>query len=342
MKNFLSLLLIVSSIYSNAQLGGTTVFNTMNIPGSARIAAMGGSYFAIKDGDIQIAAFNPSVLDSTMHNKVAMSYVDYFDHINMGYAAYARRMSQKITAAATMQYINYGAQTELDALGYELGNFNSADYTLTLGAGLQYDSLWSMGASLKTIYSSLANYTSLGFALDAGITYHKPARNFTASLIAKNFGMQVIAYSPGESRKLPFEFQIGISKRPAHAPFRFSIVYENMQRWDLTYTNPNATIVIDPVTGEVIEKDKWEFGDRLMRHIVAGTEILLGESFSLRVGYNYRKRQELKVEDKPGTAGFSYGFGFKVKRLHFSYGRAVFHLAGPANHFSVTTSLSQW
>ncbi len=326
----------------HAQLGGTTVFNQFNIPGSARIAAMGGTYFAVKDGDLQIAAFNPSVLDSNMHNKVALSFVDYFDKISMGYAAYGYRIKPKLNAAATLQYINYGKQTELDALGYELGTFSSSDYALTLGVGYQYDSLWSMGANLKTIYSTLANYTSLGFALDGAVTYHKKSKNFTATLIAKNLGMQVMTYNDGDRRKLPFEFQIGITKRPAHAPFRFSIVYENMQQWDLTYVNPNAVIIVDPVTGEVIEQDKWELGDRLMRHIVVGTEFLLGENFNIRIGYNYRRRQELKVEDKPGTAGFSYGFGFKVSRLHFSYGRAIFHLAGPSNHFSVTTSLSQW
>ncbi len=343
MKKNLSIILFVFLIKCiDAQLGGTTVFNTFNIPGSARVAAMGGTYFAIKDGDLQIAAFNPSVLDSNVHNKIAMSYVDYFDQIKMGYAAYGYYINPKWTSAATLQYINYGNQTELDGLGYELGTFKSADYALTLGAGYQYDSLWTLGANLKTMYSNLANYTSLALAMDAAVTYHKKNKNFTASLIAKNFGRQVITYNDGERRKLPAEIQIGFTKRPAHAPFRFSVVFENMQQWDLTYINPNATIVVDPVTGEIITKDRWEFGDKLMRHIVIGTEFLLGENVNLRVGYNYRRRQELKIEDKPGMAGFSYGFGFKISRLHFSYGRSIFHLAGPSNHISVTTSLSQW
>jgi hypothetical protein len=341
-KIILLLLTICFATVLHAQLGGTTVFNTFNVPGSARIAAMGGTYFAIKDGDLQIAAFNPSVLDSTMHNKIAMSYVDYFDKIKMGYAAYGYTLNSKVTAAATLQYINYGKQAELDALGYELGTFQSADYTLTLGAGYKYDSLWSMGANLKTIYSTLANYTSLALALDGAVTYHKKKKNFTATLLMKNAGLQLITYNNGGKSKLPFEFQVGFTKRPAHAPFRLSVAFENLQKWDLTYINPNSTVIVDPVTGEVINNDKWEFGDRFMRHIVLGTELILSENFNLRVGYNYRRRQELKIDDKPGMAGFSYGFGFKFSRLHFSYGRAIFHLAGPSNHISITTSLSQW
>jgi hypothetical protein len=330
------------SPFVHAQIGGTTSFNTFNIPGSARIAAMGGTYFAIKDGDLQIAAFNPSVLDSAVHNKLALSYVDYFDKIKLGYAAYGRTINKKITAAATLQYINYGNQKELDALGFELGNFNAADYTLTLGAGYRYDSLWTLGANLKTIYSSLANYSSLAMAVDAAVTFQKRKRNFTASFIIKNAGLQLVNYSDAAKNNLPFEMQIGFTKRPLHAPFRLSVVYENMQQWDLTYINPNAVVIIDPVTGQVINENKWEFGDKFMRHIVAGTELLLSENFNLRIGYNYRRRQELKQEEKPGMAGFSYGFGFKVSRLHFSYGRAIFHLAGPSHHISITTSLNQW
>ncbi|MFM9985028.1 MAG: type IX secretion system protein PorQ [Flavobacteriales bacterium] len=325
-----------------AQIGGTTIFNVVNIPGSARVASLGGSFFAVKDGDLQLAAFNPSIIDSTMDTKISMSYVNYFDNINLGYASYGKMWNSKLSSAATLQYIHYGEQQELDALGYELGSFQASDYALTLGAGYQYDSLWTLGANFKTIYSSLANYTSLGFAVDGAVTYHKKRKNFTASLIAKNLGMQVITYNDGDRRKLPFEFQVGFTKRPAHAPFRFSVVFENLQQWDLSYVNPNAVVITDPVTGEVLADNTWKLGDRFMRHIVVGTEFLLSESLNIRLGYNYRRRQELKVEDKPGMAGFSYGFGFRVSRFNFSYGRAIFHLAGPSNHFSVTTSLNAW
>lgn len=344
MKKGILLLLFVAFITDvlNAQIGGLTSFNSFNIPGSARIAAMGGNYFAIKDGDIHLAQFNPSLLDSNMHNKLGMSYVDYFAGINMGYAAYAFNLKPKLTVAATMQFSNYGKQTELDALGYEIGNFNAADYTLTLGAGYQYDSLWSMGLNLKTIYSSLANYSSVAMALDGAVTYSRPGKNFTASMIVSNLGAQLKTYTDNVRENLPFEMQVGITKRPAHAPFRISLVYSNMQHWNLTFVNSNAPVITDPVTGEVIQDRKWEFGDQLMRHLTLGSEFILSKNLNLRVGYNYRRRQEMMVSEKPGTAGFSYGFGFRVSRFNLNYGRAIYHLAGPSNHFSITTNLSQW
>lgn len=335
-------ILLVLHSFAQAQLGGQTVFNSFNVPSSARVAALGGSYFAVKDGDIHLAQVNPSILDSTLNEKLGFSYVDYFDGINMGYASYARTIKPNLTTAATMQFSSYGKQTEYDPLGYEIGDFYAADYALILGAGYQYDSLWSIGANFKTIYSTFANYSSLAVALDAAATYYNREKKFTASIVMRNLGAQIKTYTADTRERLPFEFQVGITKQPAHAPFRLSLVYENIQRWDLTYTNPNSIVITDPITGEPVADNKWVFGDRMMRHLVFGTEFLLSENIHIRVGYNYRRRQELKISEKPGTAGLSFGLGIKVSRFHLSYGRAVYHLAGPSNTFSVTTNLSQW
>ncbi len=334
--------LVCSTSHMHAQLGGLTSFNAFNIPGSARMAALGGNFVTAKDGDLHVAAFNPALLDSTLDGALGLSYVNYFDGINLGYAAYARRIKPQWTALASMQFAGYGQQTELDPLGNEIGSFTAGDYALTLGSGYQVDSLWSIGANLKTIYSTLAGFTSLAIALDASAVYHKPKKNFTATFLVRNLGAQIVAYQNGDREKLPFEMQIGFSKKPAHAPFRFSVMYDNMQQWDVSYKDPTALVVRDPITGEIVEEGGWVFGDRLMRHLVFGTEFLFGDKLSIRMGYNYRRRKELSISDKPGMAGFSYGFGVKISRFQVSYGRSIFHLAGPAHHVSVTTNLNRF
>lgn len=343
-KTALSLLIVLLLTQSSVlgQLGGTTVFNSLNIPSSARVSALGGSYFAVKDSDVHLAQFNPSLLDSAMSAKLGISYINYFDGINMGYASYAHSINNRLTAGATMQFSSYGKQLEYDPLGYEIGSFYAADYALILGIGYQYDTRWSLGANLKTLYSTLANYSSLAVALDAAATYHNPEKKFTASFIVRNCGAQIKSYTANQREPLPLNFQIGITKQPAHAPFRLSLVYENMQQWDLTYINPTAVIITDPITGEPVGENTWKFGDKLMRHLIFGTEFLLTENIHIRAGYNYRRRKELMISDKPGTSGISFGLGIKVSRFHISYGRAVYHLAGPSNTFSVTTQLSQW
>ena len=92
-----------------------------------------------------------------------------------------------------------------------------------------------------------------------------------------------------------------------------------------------------------MEKSGFDvFGDKLMRHLVFGVEFLVGKNFHVDLGYNYKRRQEMKVNARPGTVGFSWGFGFKISKFHFAFGRASYHLAGGTNHFSLTTNLSEF
>lgn len=325
-----------------AQLGGQSVFNTLDIPASARIAAMGGALPAVADGDLNLALYNPSLLDSSMHRQVSMSYVNYFSGINLGFASYAHHIdSVGVTVTGTMQYVNYGSFDERDAAGNSLGTFRAGDYALVLGAAYPIDSLFTIGANLKGIYSNLATYDAWGAAIDAGVTYHNPQRNLTAALVVRNLGLQLDGYTDGVRDTLPVNLQLSLSKRLEHAPFRFSVVFDQLQQWDLTFED-DAETVVDPLTGEVVEQNEFEFGDRLMRHVILGAELLLGDNFAFQFGYNYRRRQELKLEERPGTAGFSWGLGVNIKRFRIQYGRAIYHFAGPSNHFTIRTNLSDW
>jgi hypothetical protein len=326
------------ALQANAQLGGSTVFNAFNIPSSARVGALGGNLIAVKDGDLNLGIYNPALLDSNAHKSVSMSYVNYFAQTNFGFASYAHHLdSLGATVAATIDYFNYGQMTARDETGADIGEFSASDIALTLGIGMPIDTNFSVGANVKFIYSALAEFYAVGAAIDLGGTYHNSKHKFTAALLIKNLGLQLTTYAEGNREKLPFEMQLAISKRLRHAPFRFSIAFENLQKWDLTYTDPNADISVDPITGEIIEESKFVFGDKLMRHIVIGTEILLTKNIHLRAGYNYRLRQELKVAEKPGLAGISFGFGVQIKRFNLSYGRASYHIAEASNSFTVST-----
>ena len=45
-------------------------------------------------------------------------------------------------------------------------------------------------------------------------------------------------------------------------------------------------------------------------------EINPSKNFSLRFAYDYNKRQEMKMIEKGGIVGFSFGFGIKLKKLN--------------------------
>lgn len=325
-----------------AQLGGSTSFAALDIPYAPRAAALGGNNIAVRDGDLNLALMNPALLDSLAHQQLSMGYLGYFAGSRAGYASYGHHVDSLATFSASVSYLGYGDFDRTDETGQVIGNFTANDFIFSLSGAVPIDTAWTIGASAKFIYSAVDSYYSAAAALDLGGSYFNPAKRFSAGLVVRNLGVQFNTYFEEVKEDLPFQIQLGIAKQFKHAPFRFTIVAENLQTWDLTYSDPNAQVIIDPITGEVIGDTTWEFGDRLMRHMVFGAEFLLGDNFHARMGYNYRRRQELKVNDKPGTAGFSWGFGMRVKRFDVNYTRATYSIAGATNQLSIATGFTNW
>jgi len=129
---------------------------------------------------------------------------------------------------------------------------------------------------------------------------------------------------------LPFELQLGLSKKLAHTPLRISVVARHLEKWDLTYVDPqHIEPTVDPLSGEPIPEKKFsKFMDKGMRHIVVGGEFSPVKNFSLRLGFNYQRRKELRVDTRLSTIGFCWGLGLRIKKISFSYSRATYHLAG--------------
>ena len=59
------------------------------------------------------------------------------------------------------------------------------------------------------------------------------------------------------------------------------------------------------------------------------------KNFYLSLGYNYKRRKELKVDQKVLSVGFSWGFGINTSWMNIEFGRATYHLAGSSTHLSV-------
>ena len=326
----------------NSQIGGENTYRFLDLESSARVAAVGGNMISVKDNDVNLALNNPALLNESMSQQAALSYVNYFAGINYGYGAYAHHFDSIATFMANFQYLDYGEFVRSNQFGDKIGTFSGGEYALAIGAATTIDSLYSVGANLKVIYSGIESYSSFGMAMDIGGTYHNPEKRFTASGVLKNIGYQFSGYTADTHDKLPFEVQVGISQKLAHAPLRFSLTLENLQRWDLTYVDPTIKPQIDPITQEVGELKTPGFMEKSMRHVVVGGELLLLKAFHVNFGFNYRKRQELKLIDRPGMTGFSIGFDMKIKRFQLSYGRSSYHRAGASNHFSITSNISEW
>lgn len=340
-KLYLTGTLMLLGLGSQAQMGGKDTYAFLNLTGSARVAALGGNALSVTDNDVNLGFYNPALLSKSQDQQLSLNLVNHFAGINFGHASYAKHYDSLATFAGSIQYINYGKFDQTTPGGEVLGTFTAGEYAVQLGAGRAIDSMWSIGANAKILLSSFETYTSFGASVDLAVAYNNTKRLYGAGFLVKHIGTQVIAYEKGRRESLPFEIQAAVSKKFGHAPLRLGLGLENLQKWNLRFVDPDPQPVIDQLTGDTIIDDKSHFGDKLMRHVVLNAEILLTENFHVRFGYNYRKRQELRIVEKPGFAGISWGFGLKISRFHLAYGRSIFSLAGGSNHITVSTNLAQ-
>lgn len=317
-----------------AQNGGNGVYQVLNVSPSARVAAMGGFYITPYDNDVNTSFQNPAMINPKMHKQLAVNYLNYFTDINQGYFAYAKNYDSIGTFVAGVQYLNYGQFTATDVAGNITGNFTASDMALQFGYGNKKGK-FSYGTNLKLVYSQLETYKSVGIAVDLAGAYVNEKKLFTATLVTRNIGTQLKSYVPGNTERLPFEIQLGVAKKLEHAPFRFSMVLHNLQKFDLSYINPNAEgVQIDFATQQPITK-KVGVGDKIMRHTIFGVEMVFSKNFNVRFAYNHKIRKEMTLPDSRGFAGFAWGVSLKLLKMNVSYGNAGFFPKRGSHHFSL-------
>lgn len=340
MKKQLIFLIIILPLWTFGQLGGDYVYNFLSVPLSPRAAALGGSAIAINDGDISLANDNPSLLGAQTDGKIALEYNKYISDIHLGYASYAKHYQNLGTFSVGLQYLNGGEFTEADENGYTYGTFGVSELALNLSYAKQFDSSLVIGATLKPVYSHFYNYNSLGLVMDVGASYTLNNGLFTAAVLFKNMGAQITKYYD-ETGPVPFDIQVGIATKLAHAPFRFSIVAHHLNKPDLSYQNYNQSDITN-IEQPAEEIQNTAFLEHLLNHMIFGVEFTPTKSFFLRAGYNYLRRQELKLDDRPGMIGFSWGFGLRIAKMHLSYANVRYHFAGTSNQFAITTNLNDF
>lgn len=338
-----SILVSLSYICSHGQTGGSHAYEFLLLTNSSRQAALGGNALSVNDEDVSLVLSNPSLITEEVSGQLMLNYSDYFSDINIANVTYARTFEKVGSFAASMQYLNYGTFLEADETGQTYGEFSAADYALTIGWGRKIHPNVLIGANLKGVYSSLYLFNSAAIGVDLAATWQLPDHFFSTSILVRNAGRQIKPYYPGSIEPMPFEIQFAASKKLLHVPLRFHLLLHNLQTWDLTYNDPNIAPEIDPFTGEVIEPSKLsDISNKLMHHVIFGMELAPGKSISFRVGYNYHRRQEMKVASRLSTVGLSWGFGIKIYKFKLSYARSAYHLAGSPNVITLTTNLSDF
>ena len=339
-------LLLPLSIFSiftclSAQNGGRYTFAFLKQSPSARATGLSQSQIALRDDDLALASVNPSLLNPLMHNGLGFNQNFLLGGIRSGLANYGYHSKKlKTTFQAGVQYISYGYFKQTDEFGNPQGTFRASEYAVFVGAARQLNERFSIGVNAKFIQSRLESYTSTGVAADLAGAYIHPEKNFGATIVLKNIGAQLKTYYGEARQNLPYDLQIGVSKKLARAPFRFSVVAHDLLFWRLRYDNPLENEV-SLLGEETSTKSAISLAaDEVFRHLNFGGEIMFGksENFRLRFGYNHQTRREMSLQNIRSLAGFSFGAGFKVNRFRIDYGLGRQHIAGGMNHLSISTN----
>jgi len=321
---------------SSAQtIGGSAAYNFLNLPSNALLTAAGGVNASYVTDEVGFASNNPALLNTQLHSQLNFSFNAFLAGIQ-SYSTTGAYHSEKLntTFGGHIFFVDYGSIPQTDAAGNVSGNFRPVDFVVQAEAAKKYLEKWSYGLSVKFINSSYQQYTSNAIAFDVGVLYNDSAASFSASLLAKNMGVQLTTYS-GETEDLPFDLQIGLTKRLAGAPFAFSVTAQHAHRFNTSY-NDAAFNDANNFSSEN------SFFNKLINHFVVASHIFIGNNLEATIGYNRLRRAALNIGDAGnGLNGFSTGIRLKFQKLQVLYARAAYQRNVAYNQVGITFKLNK-
>ncbi len=312
---FLIMLLGVYPVTAQT-LGGSSVFNFLNQSNSAQLSALGGMNVSAIGKDVALSFNNPALLRSEMAGQFSTSFNDFLAGIkNYSFVSAFHLNKLDANLSAGVNYFDYGTIPQTDAAGNVLGNFHPNDYVVQVSGSKQYKDNWWLGTTLKYISSSYGQYKSNGVALDVGVAYYDSANQLQASMVVKNMGTQLKTYDgSGNKEELPFDMELGVTKRLAKAPIQFSLTAHHLQQLNIFY-NDSAFNASEGNTNQ-----SSSLGNKIFTHLVFATQFFINEKLEVTAGYNFLRRNDLDAYNTAnGLNGFTLGLGVLLKKLHIRY-----------------------
>ena len=330
------MVILLHSLATTAQVGGESVYQFLNISTSARQIALGGEVLTLEN-DINQPMWNPAVINNNLDTKLAVNYASYLAGINIGSISYAREISRRIgTVHGSVTYLDYGTLLGADTNGTETGNFNANDISIAIGYAYNLPNTnFYIGSNVKLISSNISSFSSSGIATDIGLLYQSPFKPYSFALVARNMGTQIKSFN-GVYERIPFKLAFGGSYRLEHVPLKWYFTLDNLQQWEVAVANPSAQT--SDLEGNITEEQIGFIGNAL-RHFIIGAELFPNRAINVRLGYNFRRSAELKLQNARTFSGISFGFGIKMNRFKFNYAHSKFHSASNTGTFSLEIDL---
>lgn len=304
---------ILFALLSSAQ-ESQEVYTFLRLPVSAHAAALGGDNITISDDDPTMIFHNPALISNTSDKSINLNFMTYMEGSKSASASFIKAWGERATWGVSAQYMDYGSMKETTIDNIEVGTFSAKDIAIAGTFAYLLGNRWSGGITLRVISSSIAGYNSMAIATDLGLNYLDDERGWSISAVAKNLGGQVKAFQD-TYEKIPFDLQVGISKEFNAAPLRFSATFSRLNRWDTSF----------------------------IQHLAVGADVFIGESVYIAAGYNFRRREEMKISEGDSSsshgAGLSIGAGLTLKRFKLGVAYAKYHVSASSLLINATYSL---
>lgn len=291
-----------------------TVYNFLRLPVSAHAAALGGENISIDDDDPTLVFHNPALASNVADRSLNLNYMTYMEGVKVASASFVKAFRERATWALEAQYVDYGTMKHTTVDNEVLGNVSAKD--IAVGGTFTYtlsDKI-AGGVTAKFVSSSLAGYNSIGVAVDLGVNYLNPDLGLSLSAVARNLGGQLKAYED-DFEKLPFDLQLGVSKRLGESPLRFSVTMTRLHDWD----------------------------DKFINHFIFGAEAFLSDNIWLGGGINPRRSDDMKISDGESEsshgAGFSLGGGLQLDRFKLQVAYGKYHVSASSLIINVTYTI---
>lgn len=296
------------------------VFQFLKLPVSAHSAALGGENISIIEDDISLVSSNPALLSSVSDRSVGVSYMTYLAGSKCAGASYCQEHGERGSWAVSARYLDYGDFRETNEYDETLGTFRCKDMAFGFTYSYFFFDELVGGATGNIIYSNYDKNSAMAVGVDLGINYYNEDGGLSASFAIKNIGGQIVAFEDTRE-KLPVNVQLGISRTMPHAPFRLSATLTNLNHWSSSYFCP-------------LGNKKLNFGQKFIRHLVLGADILLSDQFYVAAGYNFARGKELKEEGGSNWTGATIGAGLQLTKVKVGISYANYHVGASSVTFN--------
>ncbi|OWR14160.1 type IX secretion system protein PorQ [Chryseobacterium sp. VAUSW3] len=324
MKKIISVSVLLFTTILLAQ-EGTNVYPFLNIPVSARQAALGGDAVSVRDYDVSFAAVNPGLMNLEQDEMISLNYASYLSDSKYGTISYVKDLEEGHLVSLNARYMDYGKMPRTDESAMIDGEFGAMEASIGLGYAYQFDEDWTVAGSASFVSSRIDNYTSMAVVGNAGVTYHNRQSNETLALVFRNFGYQFKTYN-GLRENVAFRVDLGYTKILDEFPVALTITAHDLQKLNISQDYNN--------NGQEISWSR-----KITDHLSFGAELFPQQAFNIRFGYNVKRGNELAVLDQRSFSGLSAGFGIKISSFRFDYAHVRYHNSSNVNLFGLTLDL---